>query len=98
LTRTTDIAAELGKLKKAGQIMVGFALETEHEKANAEKKLHAKNFDMIVLNSLNNPGAGFGHDTNQIEIISKSNAREYPLKSKTEVAKDIVRAIIELRA
>ena len=98
LTKTTDIAAELGKMKKNGQIIVGFALETENEKSNAEKKLKAKNFDLIVLNSLNNPGAGFGHDTNQVEIFSRKNgSKAYPLKSKTEVAHDIITAIIELQ-
>ncbi|HRI80428.1 MAG TPA: bifunctional phosphopantothenoylcysteine decarboxylase/phosphopantothenate--cysteine ligase CoaBC [Cyclobacteriaceae bacterium] len=95
LARTTDIAAALGKVKRPGQIMVGFALETENEKANASKKLREKNFDLIVLNSLNNPGAGFGHDTNQVEIISQAGSKEYPLKSKSDVAKDIVRAILE---
>ncbi len=71
LTKTRDIAAELGRQKKNGQIIVGFALETENEKSNAEKKLVAKNFDMIVLNSLNAKGAGFGYDTNKVEIISR---------------------------
>jgi phosphopantothenoylcysteine decarboxylase / phosphopantothenate---cysteine ligase len=97
LTKTTDIAAALGKMKKQGQIIVGFALETENEKSNAEKKLQSKNFDLIVLNSLNHAGAGFGHDTNQVEIIGgKNGSRIYGLKSKTEVAGDIVNAILEL--
>lgn len=95
LTKTTDIAASLGREKKKGQVIIGFALETENEKSNAEKKLNNKNFDLIVLNSLNNPGAGFGHDTNQVEIIGKNGSRVYPLKSKTEVASDIVNSIIE---
>ena len=94
LTKTHDIAAELGKMKKNGQIIVGFALETENEKNNAERKLVAKNFDFIVLNSLNDAGAGFGHDTNKIEIIGKDGSHEFPLKSKKEVAKDIVCTII----
>ncbi len=94
LTKTHDIAAELGKMKKNGQIIVGFALETENEKNNAEKKLVAKNFDFIVLNSLNHAGAGFGYDTNKIEIIGKDGSHEFPLKSKMEVAKDIVHTII----
>jgi phosphopantothenoylcysteine decarboxylase/phosphopantothenate--cysteine ligase len=99
LTKTVDIAAQLGSRKKAGQIIVGFALETEHEKANAEKKLKAKNFDLIVLNSLNHPGAGFGHDTNQVEILSRTGAAVVvPLKAKTAVAEDIVNAIIGLHA
>ena len=96
LTRTQDIAAELGKIKKTGQIIVGFALETENEKINAEKKLVSKNFDLIVLNSLNNAGAGFGHDTNKVEIISRKNgSKEFSLKTKKEVAADIVGAIID---
>jgi phosphopantothenoylcysteine decarboxylase/phosphopantothenate--cysteine ligase len=96
LTKTHDIAAELGKLKTNGQLIVGFALETENEKANAEKKIAAKNFDLIVLNSLNDKGAGFGYDTNKISIINKKNqVKEFALKSKKEVATDIVNAIIE---
>jgi phosphopantothenoylcysteine decarboxylase/phosphopantothenate--cysteine ligase len=95
LVKTHDIATELGKLKKKGQFTVGFALETEHEKSNAEKKLTNKNFDLIVLNSLNDQGAGFGHDTNKITLIDKSKkAKEFTLKSKKEVAADIVNAII----
>jgi phosphopantothenoylcysteine decarboxylase / phosphopantothenate---cysteine ligase len=96
LTKTHDIAAELGKLKKNGQLIVGFALETENEKANAEKKIVSKNFDLIVLNSLNDKGAGFGHDTNKIAIITKNGGvKEFNLKSKKEVAKDIVNAIVD---
>jgi phosphopantothenoylcysteine decarboxylase/phosphopantothenate--cysteine ligase len=96
LTKTHDIAAELGKIKKANQFTVGFALETENETANAEKKIAAKNFDLIVLNSLNDNGAGFGHDTNQITLINKRNeTKKFSLKSKKEVARDIVDAIIE---
>lgn len=96
LTKTFDIAAELGKMKKNGQIIVGFALETENERSNAEKKLTAKNFDFIVLNSLNEPGAGFGVSTNKVEIISRKNgSKKFPLKSKKEVALDIVEAIVE---
>jgi phosphopantothenoylcysteine decarboxylase / phosphopantothenate---cysteine ligase len=95
LTKTHDIAAELGKLKKNDQLIVGFALETENEKANAEKKIVSKNFDLIVLNSLNDKGAGFGHDTNKIAIIDKQgHSKEFNLKSKKEVAKDIVNAIV----
>jgi phosphopantothenoylcysteine decarboxylase/phosphopantothenate--cysteine ligase len=95
LTKTTDIASELGKLKKEGQLIVGFALETENEKSNAEKKLLTKNFDLIVLNSLNHAGAGFGHDTNKIEIIGRNGSKTFPLKPKKEVATDIVDAIVE---
>jgi phosphopantothenoylcysteine decarboxylase/phosphopantothenate--cysteine ligase len=97
LTKTYDIASELGKMKKPGQVIVGFALETENEKANAEKKLNTKNFDLIVLNSLQDIGAGFGHDTNKITIIGRNKlVREFSLKTKKEVAGDIVNAIIEI--
>ena len=95
LIRTDDIAAALGKRKHNGQIIVGFALETEEEEANAMKKLQAKNFDLIVLNSLNDEGAGFGHDTNKVTIMDGKKKATFELKSKKEVAADIVQAIIE---
>src|SRR5258706_13509643 len=96
LVKTKDIAAELGKMKKTNQFTVGFALETENELSNAEKKIASKNFDLIVLNSLNDNGAGFGHDTNQITLIDKkSQVKKFSLKTKKEVARDIVNAIIE---
>lgn len=96
LTKTPDIAASLGKLKHNGQVIVGFALETEHEKENARKKLEAKNFDLIVLNSLNDAGAGFGIDTNKITIIDRNHQeKSFTVKEKKEVAKDIAEAIIE---
>lgn len=95
LKKTTDIAKELGQKKSASQFTVGFALETENELANAEAKLISKNFDLIVLNSLNDDGAGFKQDTNKITIIDKHNkVREFQLKSKTAVAKDIIDEII----
>lgn len=95
LTKTQDIAASLGKIKRKDQFIVGFALETEQEQSNALKKLEAKNFDLIVLNSLNDKGAGFSHDTNKITIIDRNQHSEnYPLKDKKEVAADIVNAII----
>lgn len=86
-----DIAAELGKVKKPYTLSVGFALETDNEKTNAEDKLRRKNLDMIVLNSLKDSGAGFAGDTNKVTIFFK-NGQEvaYPLKSKTQVAADIV--------
>lgn len=97
LVKTYDIAAELGKIKKSHQINVGFALETENEKSNAEAKLKKKNFDLIVLNSLNDSRAGFGFDTNKITILDKhNNLTSYELKSKHAVAKDIVNAIINV--
>jgi len=96
LTKTTDIAASLGKLKHNGQVIVGFALETEEEQSNALKKLESKNFDLIVLNSLNDKGAGFGHDTNKITLIDRNQqVKSFSLKSKKEVARDIVEAIIQ---
>jgi len=95
LTKTRDIAAELGKQKKANQFVVGFALETENETANAEKKIVSKNFDLIVLNSLNDKGAGFAHDKNKVTLIDRAGRKkEFPLKSKKDVAKDIVNAIV----
>ncbi|MFM8742727.1 MAG: phosphopantothenoylcysteine decarboxylase, partial [Cytophagales bacterium] len=96
LTKTHDIAAQLGSQKRNGQVMVGFALETENERANALKKLNTKNLDFIVLNSLNDAGAGFGYDTNKISIISKTGEEQkFSLKSKKEVAKDIVDIIVK---
>lgn len=98
LTKTPDIAAALGKIKKQHQVVVGFALETENERANAQKKLTSKNFDLIVLNSLNDAGAGFGHDTNKVTILdNRHRVREINLKSKKEVAVDIVESIISYR-
>ena len=97
LTKTKDIAYELGKLKKKEQICIGFALETENEMENALAKLKKKNLDMLVLNSLRDQGAGFGHDTNQITILAQSgNVIKFDLKSKTAVAKDIVDYIEQL--
>ena len=85
-----DIAASLGQMKKEHQSLVGFALETNDEESNAQAKLKKKNFDFIVLNSLNDKGAGFRTDTNKITIITADSKKEYPLKTKEEVAKDIV--------
>ena len=97
LKSTKDILASIGKLKTNSQVLVGFALETNDEEKNAKAKLKRKNLDFIVLNSLNNKGAGFGYDTNQITIIDKSNnIEEYELKSKSEVATDIFNKIISL--
>jgi phosphopantothenoylcysteine decarboxylase/phosphopantothenate--cysteine ligase len=97
LTRTKDILRALGKQKRAGQILVGFALENRDERSNARKKLESKNADMIVLNSLNDAGAGFGFDTNQVTIFEKEGAEiRYGRKSKQEVAADIVDRILKL--
>lgn len=94
LRPTVDIAASLGKKKREGQIFVGFALETNNEEQNAQSKLERKNFDFIVLNSMRNPGTCFGSDNNQIKIIDRDNITSHPLKSKAEVAKDIVDKIV----
>jgi phosphopantothenoylcysteine decarboxylase / phosphopantothenate---cysteine ligase len=95
LTKTVDIAATLGQQKRPGQIVVGFALETDNELLNAEGKLAKKNFDLIVLNSLQDKGAGFQHDTNKITIIEKGGIKhDFELKSKIEVAQDILKVIL----
>lgn len=96
LMPTHDIAAALGKNKNPQQILVGFALETNDEAAHAQDKLHRKNFDFIVLNSLNDKGAGFRCDTNKITIIDASGSVPYPLKSKMEVAADIINKLTSL--
>jgi phosphopantothenoylcysteine decarboxylase/phosphopantothenate--cysteine ligase len=97
LSRTKDILKALGDKKTAGQVLVGFALENKDETAYAKKKLATKNADMIVLNSLNDAGAGFGFDTNQVTIFEKNGAEiPYGQKSKQLVAHDIVDRIIKL--
>jgi phosphopantothenoylcysteine decarboxylase/phosphopantothenate--cysteine ligase len=91
LVKTRDILKELGQLKKANQVLVGFALETNNEKANALQKLESKNADLIVLNSLQDKGAGFGVDTNKITVFDRRGDEiSFPVKPKTEVAADIV--------
>jgi phosphopantothenoylcysteine decarboxylase/phosphopantothenate--cysteine ligase len=98
LTRTDDILSALGAIKKDHQMLVGFALETTNEHANALKKLKEKNADMIVLNSLRDEGAGFGHDTNKVTIIEASGEHiTLPLQSKKEAAEAIINHILELR-
>ncbi|MEO6758678.1 MAG: phosphopantothenoylcysteine decarboxylase, partial [Saprospiraceae bacterium] len=97
LEKTIDIAATLGKQKKAHQLLVGFALETNAALENARGKLERKNLDFIVLNSLQDAGAGFGHDTNKITILRRNGLQtDFELKSKTEVAQDIVDEIARL--
>ncbi len=99
LKETADIAATLGKRKKVWQILVGFALETNNEEANAAKKLESKNFDFVVLNSLRDEGAGFGVDTNKVTLIWPGNKKqEFGLKAKSKVAADIVNEISRLKA
>ena len=93
LEANPDIAASLGNIKKENQRLVGFALETCNGEANAVAKLDKKNLDFIVLNSLEDKGAGFAYDTNKVTIISKDGKEEFPLKSKKDVAKDIVSRI-----
>jgi len=96
LKPTRDIAAALGEAKKDGQTLVGFALETDQEEQNAKSKLERKNLDFIVLNSLNDAGAGFRHDTNKITVLNKDGYRfSFPLKSKKEVAEDILNVLSE---
>jgi phosphopantothenoylcysteine decarboxylase/phosphopantothenate--cysteine ligase len=97
LKPTTDIAETLGKIKRPSQILAGFALETNNETGNAREKLLRKNLDIIVLNSLKETGAGFGHDTNKITIIDRyNNIDKFELKSKEEAAKDILNKIVSM--
>jgi len=97
LKKTTDILKTLGEQKRKGQILVGFALETNDEEKNAIDKLQRKNLDFIVLNSLNDAGAGFKIDTNKITIIdNKLQKTTFELKDKNEVAKDICNKVAEL--
>lgn len=95
LTPNKDIAAALGAMKQDGQYLLGFALETDNEASNAARKLTKKKLDAIVLNSLQDKGAGFRHDTNKVSIITADERLDYPLKSKKDVAIDIVDYISE---
>ena len=98
LHKTKDILKNLGDRKTEKQVLVGFALETNNEQENAREKLVKKNADLIVLNSLNDPGAGFGHDTNKITIFDRNGGElHFDTKSKNEVAKDIVDSIIRFK-
>lgn len=97
LKSTTDIAYELGKIKMPNQLLAGFALETNNEVENAMEKLTRKNFDFIVINSIGEHGAGFGYTTNRITIIDrKNNIDKFDLKSKAEVAKDILDKVVSM--
>jgi phosphopantothenoylcysteine decarboxylase / phosphopantothenate---cysteine ligase len=90
LEETQDILASLGKMKKSGQVLAGFALETDNEAANAKSKLERKNLDFIVMNSLRDAGAGFGTDTNKITVFTRDGkTHNFDLKPKNEVALDI---------
>jgi phosphopantothenoylcysteine decarboxylase/phosphopantothenate--cysteine ligase len=95
LVKNVDIAKAIGQGKRPHQFSVGFALETDNEMANAQAKLHSKNLDLIVLNSLQDEGAGFKHDTNKISIIETNKITTFDLKPKAEVALDIVTFIAQ---
>jgi phosphopantothenoylcysteine decarboxylase / phosphopantothenate---cysteine ligase len=98
LEKTKDIARTLGSQKKNGQLLIGFSLETNNEREFALKKLQDKNLDMVVLNSLNDAGAGFNYDTNKVLLLSRNGKEQaLPLQSKQEVARNIVLAIIDLQ-
>lgn len=98
LVKNPDIAASLGKIKSDKQLLIGFALETDSEYSNALEKLKRKNLDMIVLNSLRDKGAGFGGDTNKVTLFTADGSRKsFNLKSKTEVAADIIDAVVQLK-
>jgi phosphopantothenoylcysteine decarboxylase/phosphopantothenate--cysteine ligase len=97
LVKNVDIAYEFGKIKSPGQFSIGFALETNDELAHAQSKLQKKNFDMVILNSMKDANATFGYDTNKITAIKKDQSpKEFSLKQKSEVARDIVREISSL--
>ena len=96
LEPTHDIAAALGEMKTTQQRLVGFALETQNEMGNAREKLTRKNLDLIVLNTLRDEGAGFGHDTNKVTILTPTGQQAFPLKSKTEVAHDIITSLCDI--
>ena len=96
LEPTKDILATIGKVKRENQVLIGFALETENAVENAKQKLVKKNCDLLVLNTLQDSGAGFGHDTNKVTILDRhNNIATFELKSKAAVAKDILQAIID---
>jgi len=95
LVKNVDIAATLGKAKRPEQYSVGFALETNNEEAHARDKLRRKNFDLVVLNSLRDAGAGFRHDTNKVTLLdAQGQTRIFEVKPKAEVARDIVEAVL----
>jgi phosphopantothenoylcysteine decarboxylase/phosphopantothenate--cysteine ligase len=96
MVKNIDIACEFGKIKRPDQLSIGFALETENELKNATGKLDRKNFDMVVLNSMNDEKSGFGFDTNQISIIRKDFTRKtFALKPKKAVAEDVITEIVD---
>lgn len=94
LVKNVDIAATLGQMKRAEQFAVGFALETTNELAHALGKLQRKNFDLVVLNSLRDAGAGFGHDTNKVAVLDRAGqVLNFELQAKTELARELVQLI-----
>ena len=97
LVKNVDVAATLGAAKRPDQFSVGFALETNDELRHAQAKLVSKNFDLVVLNSLADPGAGFAHDTNQVTLVDAAGATPLPLQAKTDVARHIVAAVVARR-
>ena len=96
LSPTRDIARALGQAKRPGQVLVGFALETDHEEEHAREKLRKKNLDLIVLNSLRDEGAGFRHATNKVTLIDSHGETPFPLKTKEDVARDIVNRLVQI--
>jgi len=95
LVKNVDIAATLGQTKRAEQFSVGFALETTNELAHAQGKLHRKNFDLVVLNSLRDAGAGFGHDTNKVTVLDRAEqVLNFELQAKSELARTLVSLIL----
>ena len=97
LEPTSDIAAEMGRRKTEGQVLVGFALETDKEEEHALSKLKKKNLDLIVLNSMRDEGAGFGTDTNRVTMIDSSgNLEKFELKPKNQLAYDLVQRVIKM--
>lgn len=97
LVKTVDILGSFGKMKKAHQLLIGFALETQNEIEHAQGKLKRKNLDAIILNSLNDSGAGFKHDSNKISIFDRyNNSQHFELKDKKDVAEDILNYIEKL--
>ena len=96
LNPTRDIARALGEQKRAEQVLIGFALETDHEQAHAQEKLRKKNLDLIVLNSLRDEGAGFRHATNKVTLIDEHSVTPFPLKTKEAVARDIVNRLVQI--
>jgi phosphopantothenoylcysteine decarboxylase/phosphopantothenate--cysteine ligase len=94
MVKNIDIAFEFGRVKRPNQLSIGFALETNNELQHATDKLERKNFDMVILNSMNDDQATFGYDTNKVSMISRAfGKRDFPLKAKKEVARDIVKEV-----